>query len=93
MTLTGQSQAALAYERVRADVIGGRARPDALGAFAFHGMWHGLRVLTNTTSAAPHSSITPLTTPAASTGTLDRQLVRLLADMVLATQQEVRHAH
>ena len=56
-------------------------------------MWQGLRVLTNTAASAPHSSITPLTTPAASTGTLDRQLVRLLADMVLATQPEVHHAH
>lgn len=84
---------ALAYERLRTDVLGGRARPDALGAFAFHGMWQGLRVLTSTREPTPHSSITPLATPAASTGTLDRQLVRLLADMVLATQPELHHAH
>jgi hypothetical protein len=78
---------------VRADVLGGRARPDALGAFAFHGMWHGLRVLSSTTVPSPYSSIVPPAPPAAPAGTLDRQLVRLLADMVLATQLEVHHAH
>jgi hypothetical protein len=35
----------------------------------------------------------PPTSATAPTGTLDRQLVRLLADMVLATQLEVHHAH
>ena len=34
----------------------------------------------------------PPVSPAAPTGTLDRQLVRLLADMVLATELEVQHA-
>jgi hypothetical protein len=88
-----QGEAALAYERVRADVLGGRARPDALGAFAFHGMWHGLRVLSSAVDCSSRSPITPPATPAAPTGTLDRQLVRLLADMVLATKLEVHHAH
>jgi hypothetical protein len=83
----------MAYERVRADVLGGQARPDALGAFAFHGMWHGLRVLSSAVESSALSSITPPATPAAFTGTLDRQLVRLLADMVLATQREAHHAH
>jgi hypothetical protein len=78
---------------VRADVLSGQARPDALGAFAFHGMWHGLRVLNSTPKATPHSPVAPPARPAAATGTLDRQLVRLLADMVLATQLEVQHAH
>lgn len=54
-------------------------------------MWHGLRVLL---SAAPSPSlIVPPTSTVAPTSTLDRQLVRLLADMVLATQLEVHHAH
>jgi hypothetical protein len=74
-------------------VLGGQARPDALGAFAFHGMWHGLRVLSSVVDSSSYSPTTPPTTPAASTGTLDRQLVRLLADMVLATQLEVHHAY
>lgn len=71
----------------------GQARPDALGAFAFHGMWHGLRVLGSTPNATSHSPVAPPARPAAATSTLDRQLVRLLADMVLATQLEVQHAH
>jgi hypothetical protein len=74
-------------------VLCGQARPAALGAFAFHGMWHGLRVLLSTADALSHSPIAPPAMPAAATGTLDRQLVRLLADMVLATQLEVQHAH
>lgn len=77
---------------MRADVLGGQARPDALGAFAFHGMWHGLRVLSSTTVPSSYSPIVPPSPPAAPAGTLDRQLVRLLADMVLATQLEVHHA-
>ena len=82
----------MAYERVRADVLAGLARPDALGAIVFHGMWQGLRVLLSTSTT---SSTSPIVSPpvAAPTGTLDRQLVRLLADMVLATQLEIHHAH
>jgi hypothetical protein len=56
-------------------------------------MWHGLRVLNSTAKAMPHSPVAPPARPAAATGTLDRQFVRLLADMVLATQLEVQHAH
>jgi hypothetical protein len=84
--------AALSYERVRADVLAGHARPDALGAIVFHGMWQGLRVLLSTSSTSSTSrTVSPPMAPP--TGTLDRQLVRLLADMVLATQLEVNHVH
>lgn len=85
--------AALSYERVRADVLAGRARPDALGAIVFHGMWQGLRVLLSMPASPSSSSSVPPTSAVAPTGTLDRQLVRLLADMVLATQLEVNHVH
>lgn len=68
----------------------GQARPDALGAVVFHGMWQGLRVLLSTAvSPSPSLIVPPIS--ATPTGTLDRQLVRLLADMVLATQLEVPH--
>jgi hypothetical protein len=82
----------LSYERVRAEVLAGQARPDALGAIVYHGMWRGLRVLLGTSITASTSRIVspPMAPP---TGTLDRQLVRLLADMVLATQPEVDHVH
>jgi predicted ABC-type transport system involved in lysophospholipase L1 biosynthesis ATPase subunit len=55
-------------------------------------MWQGLRVLLSTAVSPTPSLIVPPTSAAAPTGTLDRQLVRLLADMVLATQLEVHHA-
>jgi len=74
-------------------VLLGQARPDALGAIVFHGMWQGLRVLLSTAAAPSPSLIVPPTSAVAPTGTLDRQLVRLLADMVLATQLEVHHVH
>lgn len=83
----------MSYERVRADVVAGQARPDALGAIVFHGMWQGLRVLLSTPASPSSSSSVPPTSAVAPTGTLDRQLVRLLADMVLATQLEAHHAH
>jgi hypothetical protein len=72
-------------------VLSGQARPDALGAIVFHGMWQGLRVLLSAASVPPPSSV-PSPQATAYTGTRDRQLVRLLADMVLATQSEVHHA-
>lgn len=90
MTLCVDS--ALIYERVRADVMSGQARPEALGAFVFHGMWQGMRVLSSTAAPPLPEPIVPPTLAGAFTGTHDRQLVRLLADMVLATQQGVNHA-
>ena len=71
--------------------MAGQARADALGTIVFHGMWQGLRVLCGTAATLP-SLIVPPASAAPPAGTLDRQLVRLLADMVLATQQEVKHA-
>jgi hypothetical protein len=85
--------AALSYERVRAEVLAGQARPDALGAIVFHGMWQGLRVLLSASDTSSTSRIVSPPTAPPPTGTLDRQLVRLLADMVLATQPEVDHVH
>jgi hypothetical protein len=88
------AQAASAYERVRADVMAGQARPDAVGAIVFHGMWQGLGVLLET-PASPSPQPLPTVSPlraGAPTGTPDRQLVRLLADMVLALHSsEVIH--
>lgn len=72
--------------------MAGHARPDALGAIIFHGMWQGLRVLLSIAMASPLPDPPP-TPSAAFANTLDRQLVRLLADMVLATQSQVQHVH
>ncbi len=75
-------------------MMAGHAKADALGAIIFHGMWQGLRVLLRaaTASSSP-SPDAPPTLSAAPASTLDRQLVRLLADMVLATQSQVQHVH
>lgn len=81
------------YERVRAEVLAGRARPDALGAIIFHGMWQGLQVLLSTAVLPSPALTVPPPSAVAHAGTLDRQLVRLLADMVLATQSQVQHVH
>ncbi|MGH6637016.1 MAG: hypothetical protein ACREBY_00260 [Polaromonas sp.] len=81
-----------AYERVRSQVIAGHAKPDALGAIIFHGMWQGLRVLLCAANTRSSSNGSPSPAVAAAS-TLDRQLVRLLADMVLAAQSEVQHVH
>jgi len=79
---------------VRAEVIAGHAKADALGAIVFHGMWQGLRVLLRpATASSSLSPDAPPTLSAAPASTLDRQLVRLLADMVLATQSQVQHVH
>lgn len=86
------ADAAPAYERVRAQVLAAQACPDALGAIIFHGMGQGLQVLLSTATAPlspPAASPPPAATPASAP---DRQLVRLLADMVLATQSQVHHA-
>ena len=74
--------------------MAGHAKADALGTIIFHGMWQGLRVLLRaaTASSSPSLDAAP-TMPAAPASTLDRQLVRLLADMVLATQSQVPHVH
>ena len=86
------AEAVPTYERVRAQILAGQARADTLGAIVFHGMWQGLRVLLSC-DAAPRPTATMSPPPAAMpASTLDRQLVRLLADMVLATQSQVHHA-
>ena len=72
--------------------MAGHAKADALGAIIFHGMWQGLRVLLRPATASSLLDAPP-TLSAAPASTLDRQLVRLLADMVLATQSQVQHVH
>jgi len=62
-----------------------------VGAIVFHGLWRGLVVLiaaraTPTASARPVPSV-PLA------AVHDRQLVHLLANMVLAAESQVHHAY
>jgi hypothetical protein len=74
---------------LRAEALGGRARPEGLGAVVYHGMLEGLAVLMSAT--------TPLIAcPAPSAATSirsDRALLRLMANMILQTQSEVKHVY
>jgi hypothetical protein len=77
------------YERLRAEVLRGQARPEGLGAIIYHGFIGGLGLLCSSSACkeprAPRSS-----TPAI---TGNRELLRLLANMVLQTQSEVMHVY
>jgi hypothetical protein len=71
-------------------VLRGQARPEGLGAVVFHGMLDGLaRLLSVTESSIPRQ---PQSIQAPSVRG-DRAFVSLLANMVLQTQSEVKHAY
>ena len=78
------------YERLRAEVLRGQSRPEGLGAVVFHGFAEGLKLLcratASSTAAAPQAS-SPSCAPR------DRELLHLLANMVLQTQSEVMHVY
>jgi hypothetical protein len=74
---------------LRAEALGGRAQPEGLGAVVYHGMLEGLAVLMS--AATP-----PVACPAPTTATSirgDRALLRLMANMILQTQSEVKHVY
>jgi hypothetical protein len=78
------------YESLRAEVVDGHARPDGLGAVVYHGLVHGLTLLEGSIrtgmSVMPRSS--PLTVVTGS-----RELLHVIANMVLQTQSEVMHVY
>lgn len=78
------------YEQLRADVLLGRARPEGLGAVIYHGLLDGIALLC--------ASITPVISLVQGPSTVtpsvpDRELLRLLTNMVLQTQSEVMHVY
>ncbi len=80
------------YEKLRGDVLLGQARPDGLGAIVFHGMWQGLLVLSR--PAPVLRSVDPLPSrPASAAVAHDRELVRMLANMMLSTESEARYVY
>jgi hypothetical protein len=78
------------YERVRAEVLHGQARPEGLGAVIYHGLIEGLRLLCLSSATG-----VPVARRALSPQPVrrDRELLRLLANMVLQTQSEVMHVY
>jgi len=78
------------YELLRAEVLRGQARPEGLGAVIFHGIIDGLTVLC---SSSTHGGAPAQRASAAQPIARDRDLLRLLANMVLQTQSEVKHVY
>ena len=83
--------AALAtYETLRAEVLGGQARPAGLAAVTYHGMLRGLAVIL-TDVALP--AVSAPRAPASDFSSVDPDLLRLVANMVLKLQSQVNHAY
>ncbi|MGC1441096.1 MAG: hypothetical protein WA888_10845 [Burkholderiaceae bacterium] len=80
------------YEALRNDALHGHARPDGLGAMAFHGMWRALSMLNGIDGEAAIELPAPQA-PSPDVVTHDCQLVRVLANMVLATQSGARYVY
>jgi hypothetical protein len=85
------SPAALStYERLREQVLGGHAHAEGLTAIVYHGMLRGLSViLTETPAEAPHAP----NAPTLEAVPLDRELLRVLTNMVLQSQSQVKHVY
>lgn len=78
------------YETLRTAVLAGQPRPEGCAALRFHGMVGGLTTLLRATPPVPSNRTAdplPMTAPR------DPQLVRLLANLVLATHTEVTHVY
>jgi len=83
--------AALAtYETLRAEVIAGQARPAGLAAVIYHGMLRGLAVIL-TDVALP--AVSAPRAPTSDINSVDPDLLRLVANMVLQMQSQVNHAY
>jgi hypothetical protein len=79
------------YERLRAEVLNGQARPEGLTAVAYHGMLRGLALILTELVLEVPSATAP--TPAAEAVPLDREFLHLLANMVLQSQSQVMHVY
>ena len=79
------------YETLRTAVLCGQACARDLGAIVFHGFWQGLAVLIAQPPAPTHRRLEPW--PKASVAVHDRQLVHMLANMVLAAEARGNHVY
>jgi hypothetical protein len=85
------SPAALStYERLRAEVLNGQARPEGLTAIVYHGLLRGLSVIL---TEAPADIARAPEAPALEARPLDRELLRVLTNMVLQSQSQVKHVY
>jgi hypothetical protein len=89
--MTVPPAALLRYEQLRAEVLNGQVRPDGLAAMVYHGMIRGLAVILTEPTAAARSS--PPRVPTPEGVSLDRELLRLIANMVLQSQSQVMHVY
>jgi hypothetical protein len=64
-----------------------------MGAIVFHGLWRGMAVLIADHHAVPAMGMRPAPSASTLAAVHDRQLVRLLANMVLAAEAQVNHAY
>jgi hypothetical protein len=77
------------YETLRGEVLNGHARPTGLAAVIYHGMLRGLAVML-TDIPSPTSS-PRISTPGPAS--LDRELLRVVTNMVLQAQSQVSHVY
>jgi hypothetical protein len=82
--------ALLTYEQLRAEVLNGQSHPGGLVAIVYHGMLRGLAVIL--TQLAPNVPSSPAHVPSEGRP-LDRELLRLIANMVLQSQSQVMHVY
>lgn len=77
------------YESLRGAVLHGHARPDGLSAIVYHGLLHGLSLL----SQAPAEPATPVSSLSLPNVRTDRAFLHLLANMLLRTHEGVTHVY
>jgi hypothetical protein len=83
--------ALLTYEQLRAGVINAQPYVEGLAAIVYHGMARGLAVIL--TATAPNLASSPPRVCASQGVPLDRELLRLIANMVLQSQSQVMHVY
>jgi hypothetical protein len=80
------------YEQLRAEVLNGHARPEGLTAVAYHGMLRGLTLILTEVSPEAAAAL-PAVAPVAEETPLDREFLRLVANMLLQSQSQVMHVY
>lgn len=83
--------ALLTYEQLRARVINDQPYPEGLAAIAYHGMARGLAVIL--TEPAPNVVSSPPQVCTSEGVSFTRELLRLIANIVLQSQSEVMHVY